>query len=147
MSNINKYCLQASILPLILFILYIACINHVEPTEIGIRYNIFTAKIDIQPKKGWNITPPWILISNIDLRPIKVSVSSAGKGVSSKLIQFNPAGWEEFVKLEGFYYYWWYNRMSINCGYNEEHKGMKDILRGYAYSRNTYSFITKLSEI
>ncbi|MEK6833084.1 MAG: hypothetical protein AABY32_03475, partial [Nanoarchaeota archaeon] len=95
---------------------------------------------------GWNLTAPWVYIPEIDTRPIRVEVSSAGHGFSAKLVQFNKEYWKEFVITEGVYYYWWANRISFNPGYDEEHRGIKDILRGYAYSSKKYPFINILAE-
>ena len=77
---------------------------------------------------------------------MRVSVDSAGHGYNAKLVQFNPDGWQEFIQTEGFYYYWWANRFSFNFGYDEEHRGLKDVLRGYAYSPKQYSFLKVLDE-
>ncbi len=71
---------------------------------------------------------------------------SAGRGYSAKLVQFQPDAWREFVAIEGFRYYWWANRFSLNFGYSEEYRGMRDILRGYAYSPKSYTFIKVLEE-
>ena len=49
------------------------------------------------------------------------------------LVSFDPNGWREFVNNEGFYYYWWSNRISFNMGYDDEYRGMKDLIRGYSF--------------
>lgn len=77
---------------------------------------------------------------------MRVSVDSAGHGYHAKLVQFNADGWQEFVQTEGWYYYWWANRFSFNFGYSEEHRGLKDIMRGYAYGTRRYTFINVLQE-
>jgi hypothetical protein len=95
---------------------------------------------------GWNITPPWVEVARVDTRPKRVCVESASRSFNCKLVEFNPAGWEEFVKTEGFHYYALYNFFSFNGGYREEYRGMKDILRGYAFGNKKYPFITVLRE-
>jgi hypothetical protein len=73
-------------------------------------------------------------------------VPSAGRGWSAKLVQFEPKAYQEFVATEGFRYYWWANRFSVNFGYRDEYRGIKDIFRGYAYSDKKYPFLTVLEE-
>ena len=67
-------------------------------------------------------------------------------GYSAKLIQFNPEYWREFVDVEGWRYYWLANRFSFNFGYEEEYRGMRDLMRGYAYSAKQYLFLNILKE-
>jgi hypothetical protein len=126
-------------------LLYLFCINWIEPTQIGLAKNIFTKRVWVL-NGGIHFGAPWVLVSRIDTRPIRVSVNSAGRGVSSKLVQFEPKYWQEFINIEGWRYYWWANRLSFNFGYHEEHRGWKDIMRGYAYSVKKYPFITVLEE-
>ncbi len=125
---------------------YLLFLNFVEPTHVGIARNFITGKTWLQDGNGWNLTAPWVYIPEIDARPIRVEVSSAGRGFSAKLVQFNKEYWQEFATTEGIYYYWWANRFSFNLGYDEEHRGIKDIFRGYAYSSKKYSFIKILEE-
>lgn len=133
-----------SILVLLLF--YLMFINYTEPTELGIARNKISGKMWVQETGGWKITKPWVLVSTIDLRPMRVAVVSAGHGYCAKLIQFDPKNWQEFVAVEGFRYYWWANRFSFNFGYNEEYRGMKDIMRGYGFDIKQYSFVKILEE-
>jgi len=132
------------LVPPVLF--YTAFLNYTEPTQIGIARNFVTGEMWSQNGGGWHITAPWVFVARIDTRPVRVSVTTAGRGYSAKLVQFEPSAWKEFVAIEGFRYYWWANRVSFNFGYNEEYRGMKDILRGYAYSPKKYPFITVLNE-
>jgi hypothetical protein len=50
------------------------------------------------------------------------------------------------VKTEGFYYYWWANRLSFNLGYDQEYRGVRDLMRGYAYSPHHYPFLVVKDE-
>ena len=125
---------------------YFCFLNYTEPTQVGIARNWFTGKMWLQEGGGWHLSLPWTWIARVDTRPIRVSVPSSGHGYSAKLVQFEPKAWEDFIYVEGWRYYWWSNRFSFNFGYEEEHRGMKDILRGHAYGTKKYSFITILSE-
>jgi len=125
--------------------IYLLFLNHTEPTELGIARNLLTGNMWTQ-HAGWHCTLPWTLVSVIDTRPVRVSVQSSGRGFSARLVHFVPDQWREFVNTEGFKYYWWSNRISFNLGYAEEHRGMKDIMRGYAYGKKEYPFIQTLTE-
>lgn len=125
---------------------YFLFLNYTEPTEAGIARNWITGEFWVQKEGGWYLTAPWVRVAVIDTRPMRVTVDSAGYGYSAKLIQFNVDGWQEFVTVEGFRYYWWANRISFNSGYNEEHRGVRDILRGHAYGTKKYSFLKILTE-
>lgn len=125
---------------------YLMFVNYTDPTELGIVRNRVTGQMWAQDIGGWKLTAPWVSVAVMDLRPIRVAVPSAGHGYSSKLVQFDPKYWKEFVAIEGFRYYWWSNRISFNFGYNDEYRGVRDIMRGYAYSPNKYSFIKTITE-
>ncbi len=60
--------------------------------------------------------------------------------------RFNPDEYKAFVAVQGFHYYWWANRFSFNSGYDEEYRGMKDLMRGYAYSSKPYPFIVVIRD-
>lgn len=127
------------------FIFYLACLNYVEPTEVGISWNYMTGDLQLQ-RPGWHLTPPWVAVARIDTRPTRVCITSASRGFNCRLVQFEPSAYREFVAAQGFHYYWWANRISFNSGYNDEYRGMKDLLRGYAYSVKPYPFIKTLGE-
>lgn len=143
----NRRLILAVVLPIcLILVFYLGFLNYTEPTEVGIARNEFTGETWEQSGGGWYRTAPWVLVSKIDTRPQRVAITTAGHGFSAKLVQFNPKEWREFVKAEGFRYWWWSNRFSFNFGYPEEYRGMKDILRGYAYSVKRYPFIVILEE-
>lgn|SRR3989344_4351531 len=129
-----------------LWVLYLAFLNYNEPTQIGIARNYISGEMWLQEGGGWFVTAPWTFVARVDTRPMRVAVTSAGHGYNAKLVQFQTNAWREFVATEGFHYYWWYNRLSFNFGYNEEYRGMRDIMRGYAYSAKHYPFIVVLKE-
>lgn len=124
---------------------YLMCLNYAQPTDLPIARDIFSGETWNQGG-GWHLTAPWVEVAVIDTRPMRVEVTSAGHGFSAKLIQFDRKYWRDFVNTEGFYYYWWANRFSINFGYSEEHRGVRDIMRGYAYSAKHYPFLEIINE-
>ncbi|HBI34448.1 MAG TPA: hypothetical protein DEA43_01125 [Candidatus Moranbacteria bacterium] len=136
----------SSVIFIVALFFYLCFLNYNEPTEIGIARNVFSGEAWSQEGGGWHRTAPWVFVSKIDTRPMKVGVTTSGHGFSAKLVQFNTREWQEFIMTEGFRYWWWDNRISFNFGYSEEYRGMKDILRGYAYSVKRYPFITILEE-
>lgn len=126
-------------------IFYLSCIHYSGITQAGIMRNWVNGELKLDTP-GWNISPPWVSVAKIDTRPMRVCVTSAGRGFNCKLVEFIPGEFKAFVETEGFHYYWWYNRFSFNWGYSEEYRGMKDVLRGYAYSVKQYPFIRVLRE-
>jgi hypothetical protein len=122
-----------------------ACLTYCEPTQIGIARNLISGRTWMMGG-GWHAKYPWVIVPLIDTKPMRVSVDSAGHGYSAKLVQFVPEEWESFVQTEGFYLWWFANRLSFNAGYRDEHRGMKDILRGYAYGSKKYPFLRILTE-
>ena len=141
----HKWMRRSGIVILALAFLKFGFVNYNEPTEIGIARNLVTGKTWKQ-EGGWHLTWPWVLVPRIDTRPMRVSVDSAGRGYNAKLVQFVPEEWEAFVETEGFRFWWFANRLSFNFGYEEEHRGMRDIMRGYAYGAKQYPFLVVLEE-
>ena len=129
-----------SIVTFVLILFYLLCFNHVEQHEIGIRWNPFLAEATCE-EPGLYLSAPWIRVSNIDTRPQKVSITTTANSYNSKLVSFDKEYFLEFVKTQGFSYYWLNNRYSFNLGYGEEYRGFKDILRGYAFGNKHYNFI------
>lgn len=135
----QRYCIAAALF-LLVFIPYLAFVHHSEPTQVGIVRNWITGELRLDTP-GWNITAPWVSVAKIDTRPMRVCVTSAGRGFNCKLVEFVASEYRYFVSVEGFYYYWWANRLSFNLGYADEYRGMRDLLRGYAYSTRQYPFV------
>ena len=127
------------------FLFYLAFANHLEPTEVGISWNNATGEVSLQ-EPGWHMTAPWVQVARIDTRPMRVCITTAGRGYNCRLAQFVPAAYREFVKTEGFRYYWWSNRISLNFGYAEEYRGLRDLIRGYVYGTKQYPFVQTLQE-
>jgi len=125
---------------------WLTCIHFTEAYQMGIRWNRFTGELSCDNAAGFHLSAPWIAVSRIDTRPMRVGVTTAGRGFSYKLVQFQPGAWREFVATEGFRYWWFANRFSYNSGYAEEYRGMRDILRGYAYGAKQYPFVKVLRD-
>ncbi len=123
---------------------YLTCVNHTETYEIGILWDPFAGQVSVQDLKnaGIHVTAPWVRESTIDTRPMRVCITSAGRGYNCKLVQFVPEAWQEFVAVQGFHYWWWSNRFSFNWGHEETYRGMRDLMRGYAFSVKKYEFVS-----
>ena len=126
--------------PALLLTFYLSLMNYAEPIEAPIMWNRFSGELSLQ-QSGWHFTVPWVSVSVIDTTPLRVCVPTTGRDVGCKLVQFKREGYKEFVATQGFRYWWWSNRVSFNWGYDDEYRGMKDILRGYAYSGTAYPFL------
>ncbi len=145
MKALKRYIVIAATPACTVFLLYLACFNYVEQYEIGIAWNRVTGEL-WQQHAGYYYTSPWVAVSRIDTRPVRVCITTSGRGYNCKLVQFKPEAYREFAAVDGFRYYWLSNRVSFNWGYDEEYRGMKDLLRGYAYSAKQYPFVATLRE-
>lgn len=130
----------------VLAIFYVACVHYLEPHEGAIVWNWASGELRVDTKAAWHLTWPWVVAARIDLRPQRVCITSTTRAVNCKLIRFNPSKFREFVATEGFRYYWLSNRISFNWGYDEEYRGWRDVLRGYAFSNKGHPFIVVLQE-
>ena len=140
--------LLASLVGLVLtfLVIYLAFLNYLEAYQTGIERNLFTGRVAIQNADrnsgGFYLTYPWVQVARVDTRPVRECITSTARAYNCKLVQFEPASYREFVAVQGFRYYWFANRFSFNFGYSEEYRGMRDILRGYAFGVEKYPFIT-----
>lgn len=125
---------------------YLVFFSYTETHEVGIAWNRATGELWRQDP-GMHWTAPWVAVSQIDTRPQRLCVMSAGRGFSCKLVRFEPAAYREFVATEGHRYYWWSNRLSFNSGHSDEYRGMRDIMLGYAYGAKRYPFVVTMREI
>lgn len=130
----------------LLFVIWLAFINHVDQYQAGVAWNPVSGELWLQ-ESGYHRTAPWTLVARIDLRPQRVCITSASHAAfNCRLVQFVPEYWQEFVRVEGWRYYWLANRFSLNLGYREEYRGFRDVLRGYAFSARRYPFVRVLEE-
>lgn len=112
---------------------WIGFIHWTNVHQVAIKRNIFTGEMSIDTIPGINISAPWVQVSRIDVRPVRVCVDCSCRNINCRLVTFKHEYWKDFVDKEGFRYYWWANRFSINIGNREEYRGMKNILRGYSF--------------
>lgn len=124
-----------------LFLFYFSCIHYTDYHEIAIIRNDITGNTYIDSVSGFGVTAPWTQVAKVDTRPIRVCITSSTRNFNCRLVYFDKRYWQEFVSLEGFKYYWWANRFSFNFGYDDEYRGMKDIMRGYAFDSHPHKFI------
>ena len=131
-----------------LVVAYLTTVNHTEANEVAITWNFMSGELALQDNNhaGYHFTVPWVKVARIDTRPARVCITSNTRAFNCKLVQFVPSAYKEFVSVQGFYYYWWTNRISFNLGYNEEYRGVRDILRGYAFGIKQYSFLKILRD-
>ena len=125
---------------------YLSCVHFTDQYHVAIVRNNFTGEVWCDMRGGIHLTAPWTQASRIDTRPQRVCITTTAMAYNCKLVQFQPEAYGEFVKVQGFYYYWWANRISFNLGYGEEYRGMKDILRGFAFGAVQYPFLTVLAD-
>lgn len=138
---LNRYYLKIPLLIGITF--YIFFFHRVDFYEVSLNKNYFTNEIVCDTNPGYKISPPWIQASVIDTRPLRVCIDCSCNALDCKLVSFNPKGYKEFVQKEGWGYYWWRNRLSINTGNQNEWRGMDNILRGYSFDGKKYEFLNK----
>ncbi len=120
---------------------YLFCFHYTEAYHLAIQRNYLTGETSVDVRAGMHLTAPWVKVVRIDKRPMRVCLTSAGRGYNCKLVEFVPERWQEFLEVEGFRYYWWANRFSFNLGYPEEYRGLRDIMRGHAFGAQSYGFI------
>ncbi len=130
----------------IFFAAWLMFVHHTEAYQLGVRWNVVSGELSMDESAGYHITPPWVFVSRIDTRPMRVCITSASRAFNCRLVQFVPSEYKSFVKVQGFSYWWWANRISFNLGYSEEYRGMRDLLRGYAYGVKKYPFVVTLTE-
>lgn len=127
------------------FLFLLSTVNYVEQGQAGLVWKPIMGEVSLQEKPGFYFTSPFTLVSTIELRPQRVCLTSAAHSAPNcRLIQFDPKQYKEFVKVEGWSYYWFANRISFNLGHPETYRGFRDILRGYAFSAHQYPFIKTL---
>lgn len=141
----KKLKVSAGLVILAVFLCYLFVFHYTEPTQIGVQRNLITGEI-ILDVPGANLTVPWVQVAKIDIRPMRVCVTSAGRGFNCQLVQFEPKHIKKFIDTEGFYYWWWANRISFNIGDDEQYRGIKNLMRGYGYGLKEYDFVNVLEE-
>lgn len=111
---------------------YCLFLNHVDINEIGVAYNSIGGKVWIQDRPGWYLTSPFVEVATITTLPMKVTIPSEAKVINTKIVRFNPTGIDEFIRMQGFSYF--------------SNQSMENILMGYAFSGEKYSFLEVMQE-
>lgn len=114
------------------FLFYLLFLNHVSVNEIGVAYNPVNGSVTKQEHAGWYFTNPLVRVSYLSTLPIKVTIPSQARVIVQKLVRFKPAGLNEYIELQGFSY-----------GLNSD---QENVLLGYAFSGQDYSFMEILQE-
>ncbi len=126
-------------------VFYLGWCNDIAVNEVGLALDTTTGQI-IKLEPGWHISAPWVLVAHVDAGPLKVCITSTSRSTSCRLVQFVPEAYQDFVTIQGFQHYWWANRFSINLGYSEEYRGFRDVMRGYAFADQHFTFMRILEE-
>jgi hypothetical protein len=127
-----KWLIGVGIVLALAFLFYCFFLNHVDINEIGIAYNSIGGKVWIQDRPGWYLTSPFVEIATVTTLPLKVTIPSEAKVINTKIVRFNPAGVDEFIRMQGFSYF--------------SNQGLENILMGYAFSGEKYSFLEVMQE-
>ena len=114
----------------LVFSFYLLFVIRILPNEVGIYKDEISGLNWIESKPGYHISPPWHLCTMIDIRPMRVGISCACRAYKYELVSFNINNWKEFITREGWSYYWFRNRLSLNFGTEEEYRGFRNIMRG-----------------
>lgn len=122
-------------------VFYLLFFNFVTVNEVSLNHNIIDGTVVCDTIPGFKLSAPWIQVSKIDKRPVKVSVDCSCRNITYKLVSFNPKEYKSFIQKEGWGYYWFRNRISFNLGHRQESRGFDNILRGYAFDNQDYKFI------
>ncbi len=111
-------------------------LEFVENYELAYQYNWRTGEVTMLDRPGYHRVQPLLTsIYTIDLRPMQVCVEANDRVLNCKLVEFNKAGFEEFIAMHG--------------AANYEGQPFQEILKSYAYDgrSTTYPFLTVLREL
>ena len=144
MKSVKKY-QKIFYLSIILFLSYCTFYYHSYSWEFVITRNIISGETKPEVRSGHHFTLPWVLASKIDTRPHKVCIASASRNMNCRLVQFDTSQWKNLLEYEGFYYYWWYNRISFSLS-QDNYRGVDNLLLGHAYGKTRGSFVKILED-
>lgn len=143
--NLRKILFAASILAVFVAGYSLQPFHYVDTGYAQITWEPLTGEVGLL-NQGWHVVSPLTLTTEIDTRPQRLCLpSDTHAAINCRLVQFDTTHYREFITTEGWRWYWWSNRLSFNSGY-ETYRGFRDVLRGYAFSANQYSFIKMLKE-
>ena len=126
----------------ILLIVYLSSFNFLNMTEVSLNHNIIDGTVSCDTTRGMKLTAPWILVSVVDTRPVRVCIECSCRNLTCKLVSFNPKEYKLFVQKEGWSYFWFRNRLSFNSGNKQEYRGFENVVRGYSFDNVEYKFLT-----
>lgn len=103
--------------------------------QIGISFNPFSGSIDTL-SSGRHFMSPFTLVSRIPTNPVKVCINGKNYSTNCKLLSFRKSEWRELIRLEGWRYYWWDNRLTISTiGQN---RGFSNLLFTHYYLKSSF---------
>lgn len=132
MRLLVRFAIATGVLLFLALVFYTLFLNHIAINEIGIGYNSIGGKVWVQNRPGWYLTNFTVQVCVIPTTPLKVAIPSEAKVINTKIVRFNPAGVDEFIRLQGFSYF--------------SNQSIENILMGYAFSGEKYPFLEVLQE-
>lgn len=116
------------------WVFWVFCVNYVPQYAVGYKFDRRTGETIVLNRTGYFINPPYLVkVYHIDTRPSQVCINANNRVLNCKLVQFVPAGIQEFWKLHGI----------------EFEGGVYEILKSYAYDgqNKDYPFMAIKTEL
>lgn len=144
--QLPSYIKKSAVILITAFFIWLFFIHYNDSHHVSISRNYISGEVKLDTTKGIKFSAAWVQVIKFDTRPIRVCLDCSCANINCRLISFNPSGWKEFIDREGVKYFWFKNRISFNFGQDQEYRGIKHVLRGYAYDEN-HSFIIHHKDI
>jgi len=112
-------------------------IYEIDFQKIGFIYNRVNGTIEVAKHPGYKIIYPLFESGHeIDGRPFQVCINANNRVLNCKLIQFDPAGLNEFLRLHG-------------RDFENQNTSLENIMRAYAFdgSGKKYPFLRIIQDI
>ena len=116
-----------------LFLFYLLFLNHVTVNELGIAYNSSSGTMTAQEHPGWYLTSPLTRVAYLDLKPMRVDITSTAKVINARIVVFQKNYWRDYVALQGF-------------GYDLS-TTQESTMLGYAFSGKEWPFLKITEEL
>ena len=114
------------------FLLYLACLNHIDINEVGVAYNSVNGQVTLQTNAGWYVTSPLTKVVNVDCWPTRVMLPNwSANVIGIKVVHIRKDKIMDYINLQGLDYSW---------------GNFKSTLTAYTFSGKEYSFIEVLQE-
>jgi hypothetical protein len=81
-----------------LLLIYLSSFNFLNMSEVSLNHNIIDGTVTCDTTRGMKLSAPWILVSVIDTRPIRVCIDCSCRNITCKLVYFNPKEYKIFVQ-------------------------------------------------